>query len=101
MVLGFLAEAYGEAGQRSRAAATYAELEARATVDYVAASHRAAAAKAAGDPPGMDLLELAVEKRDPFALMALRRPLWEPIRAHPRFRGIMAPTGLTSAGVSS
>jgi TolB-like protein/tRNA A-37 threonylcarbamoyl transferase component Bud32 len=96
-VLGFLAEAYAAAGQQPRAAAAHAELEARATVEYVAATFRAAAASAAGDlDRAMDLLELAVEERDPFVLMAMRRPLWEPIRAHPRFQEIMAPTGLTS-----
>jgi len=96
-VLGFLAEAYAAAGQRPRATALLAELEARATVEYVGASFRAAAANAAGDLDGaMDLLALAVDERDGFVLMALRRPFWEPIRAHPRFGEIMAPTGLTS-----
>jgi TolB-like protein/cytochrome c-type biogenesis protein CcmH/NrfG len=96
-VLGFLAEAYAAAGQQPRAAAAHAELEARATVEYVAATFRAATAKAAGDlDRAMELLELAVAERDPFVLFALRRPLWEAIRAHPRFREIMAPTGLTS-----
>jgi TolB-like protein len=101
-VLGLLAEAFAAAGQQPRATAAQAELEARATVEYVPPSFRAAAAKAAGDlDRAMDLLALAVAERDPFVLMALRRPLWEPIRAHPRFREIMAPTGLTSAGERS
>jgi TolB-like protein len=97
--LAFLAEAYAAAGQQPRAAAVHAELEARATSEYVAAGFRAGAALAAGNlDHAADLLQLSVQERDGFALMALRRPLWEPLRAHPRFREIMAPTGLTSVG---
>jgi len=94
--LAFLAEAYGAMGERSRAAAVHAELEARATAEYVGGCFRAGAAMAAGDLDGAaDLLQAAVEERDGFVLMALRRPLWEPLREHPCFREIMAPTGLT------
>jgi serine/threonine protein kinase len=96
-VLGFLAEAYAAAGQKQHAVAIDAELEARAVVEYVAASFRAAAALATGEVDrALDLLQLAVEQRDGFVLLALRRPLWEPLRAHPRFNEIMAPTGLAS-----
>ncbi len=97
-VVGFLAEAYAGAGDQAHAAALHAELEARAAFEYMAASFRASAAAAAGHlDRAMDLLQLAVDERDGFVLMAFRRPQWEPIRAHPRFREIMAPTGLTSA----
>ncbi len=97
--LGYLAEAYAAAGQGPHAVAVHRELEARATAEYVPASFRAGAAMAAGDLDlAADLLELAVEERDGMVLLAVRRPLWEPLRGHPRFREIMAPTGLTSAG---
>jgi serine/threonine-protein kinase len=97
--LTLLAEAYGAMGERSRAASLHAELEARATAEYVGGCFRAGAAMAAGDVDrAADLLQLAVEERDGFVLTALRRPLWEPLREHPRFWHIMAPTGLTPIG---
>jgi TolB-like protein/Tfp pilus assembly protein PilF len=96
-VLGFLAEAYAAAGQKQHAVAIDAELEARAVVEYVAASFRAAAALATGEVDrALNLLQLAVEQRDGFVLLSVRRPLWEPLRTHLRFTEIMAPTGLTS-----
>jgi len=94
--LGALALAYAAAAESTKAAAVRRELEARARREYVAPTKLAQASLALGDTTAaVTWLERAADARDPWLIVdVLPDPLWDPLRADPRFARLRARLGL-------
>jgi TolB-like protein/Tfp pilus assembly protein PilF len=91
----WLGRAYARAGRRPEALALLEELEARAKDKYVSPAEIAALRVCLGDAEGaFAWLERAYEARS-YVLTHLRvDPVWDPIRADPRFRDLARRVGL-------
>ncbi len=84
--MGLLAWVYGKNKQPELACAAYDELEARSRLEFVAPFWLAtAAASAALSEAAIRNAERSVTERDPSVVMARVDPLWDGVRADPRF----------------
>jgi serine/threonine-protein kinase len=96
--------AYARLGDHSMARQLYEEVEQSVRQDsqqrWVSGFTMASAALAIGDTShAFELMEQAVEERDPrLSDMMLRRPPWEGLWSHERFRGLMNSMGLDVVG---
>ncbi len=88
--LATLGWSYGKSGDASRCRAVYDELIARSRHEFVGPFWLATVASAAGlRDEAMRLASRAVAERDPFVIFARKIPLWDGVRADPRFEEIM------------
>ena len=93
--MGRLAVAYALAGERPKAAAVLRELKARSRREYVPPHFIAQAELAVGDTArAFEWLERAYAARDPTLTQNLFDPLWDPLRADPRFVRLRQRMGL-------
>jgi TolB-like protein len=96
--------AYARLGDHSMVRQLYEEVEQSVRQDsqqrWVSGFTMASAALAMGDTSqAFELMERAVEERDPrLSDMMLRRPPWEGLWGHERFRGLMNSMGLDVVG---
>jgi tetratricopeptide (TPR) repeat protein len=94
--MGRLATAYAAAGERAKALAVLRELEAGARRRYVSPYQIAMAQLGLGDTArSFEWLERGYTARDPYLTHNLFEPLWDPVRADPRFKRLLAQLGLS------
>jgi hypothetical protein len=104
LLLAWLAHARAMSGDRAGADELAGRLLALQGESYVPAYHLALAYVGLDDQDrAIDALEQAWVDRDPALATAAVEPRFEPLRAAPRYRQLMARIGLTpkSAGVAS
>jgi TolB-like protein len=88
--LGLLAWTYGRVGRAEMARACYDEMEGRSRHEFVPRSWLSISAGSAGlEGPAIAWAQRAVAERDPIVLWSRRLPVWDYLRAHPRFDEIM------------
>ncbi len=87
--LGILGWLHGKLGDVTKARAIYDELEARSRSEYVGPFWLATAAGAAGlMDEAMRFAERAIVEREPIVVQGLIIPVWDSLRADPRFESV-------------
>ena len=89
-VLGTVGWSYGASGDAEKARAVHDELSARARYETIGPFWLATTAAAAGlDDEAIAWAERAVVERDALVVHARAMPVWDRVRAHPRFSEIV------------
>ena len=97
LYLASVAHAYAKAGRVRDARATLARLEEASRTRHVSAYHLATIHIALGDTTAaLDWLERAAAERAPWMGYVAVDPRVDPLRAHPRYRSLLAKLGLGS-----
>jgi serine/threonine-protein kinase len=102
MVLGFAGAMCGFLGQRGRAEEFLKRLQAAGEIRYVSPLSIAWIHLGLGDvETALDWLETAFDARDPQIIHFLVKPLYDPLRAHPRFQALLERMRLTPNATAS
>jgi tetratricopeptide (TPR) repeat protein len=92
---GLLAYVYAASGDRAKAVTMVRELEARSRREYVSGLQIATGYLGLGNADRMFAwLDSAYTARDPTLVASISRPLWDSVRADPRFARLRARMGL-------
>jgi tetratricopeptide (TPR) repeat protein len=90
LYIALLGGAHAAAGQRDRALALLEELKKRAEREYIAPFHLAFLYVPLGEnDEGIACLERAFAERNALTWWIKTNPLFDPLRSHPRFRGLL------------
>ena len=95
ILLGYLGQTYAASGRRDDARALLAELRALAERRYVPPTYFALVVMDLGElDAGLALWEQAFEMRSGWLPFLRVEPLWDKVRAHPRYETLLARMGL-------